>query len=98
MPEARVAGAGFKSPGSLASQAGSGRGSASLDERSSMGTAEVQELLWRRKLGKEQLDGLELGHLIGRGSFGAVYQGARAALERQEVSAREVPGSVLHGA
>ncbi len=70
-------GACHKSPDSLASGPGSrvsGSG-APPDERGSMGTAETQDLLWRRKAGREQGQGLELGHLIGRGSFGAVYQG-----------------------
>lgn len=42
---------------------------------SAYGAAEVQELLMRRRLSDEQVLGLELGTILGRGSFGSVYQG-----------------------
>jgi hypothetical protein len=76
--------ASHKSHDSLPSRPGSRvSGTAPLqDERGSMGTAETQDLLWRRKAGREQVQGLELGHLIGRGSFGAVYEGPRVAVRR----------------
>ena len=52
-----------------------GRGT-SLDSAYRM--AETQELL-RRRMSDDQMQGLELGALIGRGSFGSVYQGAAPA-------------------
>lgn len=59
-----------------------GAGAQSMRERNStasfdsaFGTAEVQELLMRRRMSTEQMLGLELGAIIGRGSFGSVYQG-----------------------
>ena len=62
-----------------------GAGAQSMRERtntasfdSAFGTAEVQELLMRRRMSTEQMLGLELGAIIGRGSFGSVYQGEQS--------------------
>ena len=49
----------------------------SLDSAYSM--AETQELL-RRRMSDDLMQGLELGLLIGRGSFGSVFQGAAPGL------------------
>ena len=62
------------SPGSASAPALRKRDGVSFD--SAYGVAEVQELLMRRRLSDEQMLGLELGTLLGRGSFGSVYQGS----------------------
>ena len=56
----------------LAARDSIGRGT-SLDSAYSL--AETQELL-RRRMSADQMQGLELGALVGRGSFGSVFQGA----------------------
>lgn len=67
---------GFSAPEAgapAASQRNSINRGTSLDSAYSM--AETQELL-RRRMSDDQMQGLELGPLIGRGSFGSVFQGA----------------------
>lgn len=71
------------SPGSKSSTGAPGSASAPALRKhdrgsfdSAYGAAEVQELLLRRRLSDEQMLGLELGTILGRGSFGSVYQGS----------------------
>ena len=78
------------SPGSKSSTGAPGSGSAPALRKhdrasfdSAYGTAEVQELLMRRRLSDEQMLGLELGTILGRGSFGSVYQGSPRRASRR---------------